>query len=113
MVKPISFKEDIMFARIATFRLEPAQREQVIELVRQVAVPANQQLPGFRGLRCLLDRQGGSGMNITFWENEADLQAAADASRQASQRAEALHLEPASHAEFEVVVDVSDAERAW
>ena len=65
-----------MYARMSTFRVEPAKLDHFADLVRESLLPAVTRQQGYlRGL-LLVDRATGQVMAVSVWETEADLQAA-------------------------------------
>ena len=65
-----------MYARVTTFRVEPAQLDAFAGRVRETLVSAVTQQRGHRGGLLLTDRATGKVMAINLWETESDLQAA-------------------------------------
>jgi len=80
--------------------------EKTTQVLREQALPAARNLPGFKGLLALADRDSGKGITITLWESEAALQKTeGDANRIRAQAADLTSSEVVSVDRFEVVLD--------
>jgi hypothetical protein len=55
--------------------MQPGKLEEVLQVIRDVVLPAARQAPGFKGLLMLTDPGTNQGIAIAFWESEADLHA--------------------------------------
>ncbi len=64
-----------MYARVTTFRMDPVQLDEALEVTRSAILPVMKQQQGFKGVLTLVDRQTGKATSITLWETEADLKA--------------------------------------
>ena len=62
-----------MIVRLTIFRYDPARHQEVAQLSERQLLPAFRRLPGFRRATTAMDRDAGSGVSITEWD---DLQAA-------------------------------------
>lgn len=62
-----------MNARVITVQTQPGRQEELLNVVKDVVVPAAQHQPGFRGMLRLTDATTGKAINITLWESEDDL----------------------------------------
>ena len=68
-----------MFARVHVLQMTPEQQDQGLEIVRDQLLPWLRDSSGYRGLIRLADREGGKTLVITFWADEASLEASAEA----------------------------------
>jgi heme-degrading monooxygenase HmoA len=59
-----------MFARIGTWHGSPEDLENWVARAREVVKPKVQHQPGLAAAYWLVDREGGKGLTITFWESE-------------------------------------------
>ncbi len=73
-----------MFARISTWRGWPADLEKWVARGSAVAKSNIRQQPGLAAAYWLVDREGGKGLTITFWESEEAMRAS-EASRSQGQ----------------------------
>jgi heme-degrading monooxygenase HmoA len=64
-----------MFARISTWHGWPDDLEDWVARSSEVAKPTIQQQPGLAAAYWLVDREGGKGLTITFWESEEAMRA--------------------------------------
>jgi heme-degrading monooxygenase HmoA len=64
-----------MFARIGTWQGSPEDLENWIARADEVVKPKVQQQPGLAAAYWLVDREGGKGLTITFWESEEAMRA--------------------------------------
>ena len=67
-----------MVARVTTSQRSPADEAKLF--IEEYAIPSLQKIDGFRGAFFLADREQGTGISITLWEDAA----AAEASDHAS-----------------------------
>ena len=65
-----------MYARVSTFRVEPARLAHFAAMVRESLLPAVERQRGYRGGLLLADRATGQVMAVSLWETAADLTAA-------------------------------------
>ena len=79
-----------MHARIGTFQIEALRLDQVVELFRGPVFDAFSRHKGFLGYQSYVDRAQGRMVGISLWESLGDLQASAEAARQAREQAVAL-----------------------
>ncbi len=68
-----------MYARISTLEGSPEHIDEGPRQVRQNVLPQLQQQEGFKGMVALANRQTGTTLGITFWENEEALKASEEA----------------------------------
>lgn len=95
-----------MNARIGRVSFSPEQAEEVASHVREQIVPRYEDADGFKGFTLLLDRSGGNGLGISFWESEQAMHATDELSDQARQgAAEAGSGSDQGVEHFEVVID--------
>jgi heme-degrading monooxygenase HmoA len=64
-----------MHARIGRVSFSPDKADEVAQNVKQNVVPRLEQQDGFKGFTLLLDKSGGEGVGISFWESEEALRA--------------------------------------
>jgi hypothetical protein len=66
-----------MFARIAMFEsTDPAADEKLMDQVGEIVEPIMQGMKGYQGHMELVDRNSGKSLSITFFDSEANAQAA-------------------------------------
>ena len=75
-----------MYARIGTWHGTADELERWVTRAREHVKPSLQQDSGLAAAYWLVDREGGKGLIITLWENEAAM-LASEASRARRQRA--------------------------
>ncbi len=68
-----------MYARISTLEGSPEHIDEGLRQVRQNVLPQLHQQEGFKGMVALANRQTGTTLGITFWENEQALKASEEA----------------------------------
>ena len=68
-----------MFARVTSFEGAPERIDEGLRIYREEVGPWLRDASGFRGFIALIDREGETGIGISFWATEEDM--AADASR--------------------------------
>ena len=68
-----------MRARISTLEGSPEHIDEGLRQVRENVLPQLQQQEGFKGMVALANRQTGTTLGITFWENEEALKASEEA----------------------------------
>lgn len=64
-----------MYARVVTVMIRPGKTEGMIEIFRDVLIPALLQQEGFCEARLLTDAESGRGVMITHWKSETQLRA--------------------------------------
>jgi heme-degrading monooxygenase HmoA len=64
-----------MFARIGTWHGSPEDLENWVARASEVVKPKVQHQPGLAAAYWLVDREGGKGLTITFWESEEAMRA--------------------------------------
>jgi heme-degrading monooxygenase HmoA len=95
-----------MHARIGRVSFSPDKADQLANHVRDTIVPEYQQKNGFKGFTLLIDRQGGEGLGISFWESEEAMRATDDVGDRARQgAAEAGSGSDQGAQRFEVAID--------
>ncbi len=95
-----------MHARIGRVSFSSDRAEEVISHVRNNVVPEYDRSEGFKGFTLLMDRSGGNGIGISFWESEESMTATDDLGDQARQgAAEAGVGQDEGAARFEVAID--------
>jgi heme-degrading monooxygenase HmoA len=95
-----------MNARIGRVSFSSEHADDVIRHVREEIVPKYEESQGFKGFTLLLDRSGGQGIGISFWESESAMRATDDLGDQARRGAAAAGSgddQGAQH--FEVAID--------
>lgn len=95
-----------MNARIGRISFSPDKADEVAAHVRDNVVPKYEGTDGFKGFTLLLDRSGGEGIGISFWETEDAMRATEDLADQARQgAAEAGSGSDQGPQHFEVAID--------
>ncbi len=79
-----------MHARVVTNQLQPGKADEWAALFRDTIVPASSKQKGFRGALALTDPHNGRSIGITFWDNEAALQATESSSSYQEQIAKVI-----------------------
>jgi heme-degrading monooxygenase HmoA len=95
-----------MNARIGRIAFSPEKADDVVSHVREKIVPKYEESDGFKGFTLLLDRSGGEGIGISFWDSEDAMRATdelGDQARQGAAEAGAGSDEGKGH--FEVAID--------
>lgn len=64
-----------MHARTGRVSFSPEKADELVSHVRETIVPKYEGSEGFKGFTLLLDRSGGEGIGISFWETEEAMQA--------------------------------------
>jgi heme-degrading monooxygenase HmoA len=64
-----------MNARMGTISFSSDKADDVIRHVQSEVVPKYEASDGFKGFTLLLDRSGGHGIGISFWESEGAMHA--------------------------------------
>jgi len=80
------------YARVLTTTAQPGKMDEGMQIVRDTALPAARQQPGFKGGLWLLDRSTGKIMSITLWATEADLLAGESSGYYQAQIAKVAHV---------------------
>jgi heme-degrading monooxygenase HmoA len=95
-----------MHARIGRISFSPDKADEVEAHVRENVVPKYEGTDGFKGFTLLLDRSGGNGVGISFWETEQAMRASDELGDQARQgAAEAGSGSDQGAQRFEVAID--------
>jgi heme-degrading monooxygenase HmoA len=95
-----------MHARMGRITFSPEKADDVESHVNGTVVPRYEDADGFKGFTLLLDRSGGQGVGISFWESEDAMLATDDIGDQARQgAAEAGSGSDQGRQYFEVVID--------
>lgn len=68
-----------MFARVSTYRGDPAQIDEGLDRARQDIIPRVRQLDGFKGIYYLVDRESGKALSVVFYETEEAMRASEEA----------------------------------
>jgi heme-degrading monooxygenase HmoA len=63
-----------MHARMFEFEGSAAEIEAAVELARAEILPLERQMPGFRGLLLLADRDAGRLVSLSLWDSEELMQ---------------------------------------
>jgi hypothetical protein len=71
-----------VFARVSTFRGDPAQIDQGINYIRESVLPSVRPDEGLEGVYHLVDRQSGKAISITLWESEEAMRATEEEANQ-------------------------------
>ena len=95
-----------MHARMGRVTFESEKADDVARHVEANVVPSFEGTDGFKGFTLLLDRSGGQGVGISFWESEDAMRASDALGDQARQgAAEAGSGSDQGRQYFEVVID--------
>ena len=95
-----------MHARMGRITFSPDKADDVTRHVEESIVPSYEGTDGFKGFTLLLDRSGGQGVGISFWESEDAMRASDALGDQARQgAAEAGEGSDQGRQYFEVPVD--------
>ena len=70
-----------MFARLGTWRGSAEELERWIERAREHVKPSIREDTGLTAAYWLVDRAGGKGLIVTFWESEEAMRASEEARR--------------------------------
>jgi heme-degrading monooxygenase HmoA len=76
-----------MHARAGRVSFSADKADELVSHVRETIVPKYESSEGFKGFTLLLDRSGGQGIGISFWESEESMQATDSLGDQARQGA--------------------------
>jgi heme-degrading monooxygenase HmoA len=68
-----------MFARVTDFQSSPDRLDGLITIYKEQLVPTLRALPGYVGAALLVDRAGGAGHAISYWDSPESMQASEDA----------------------------------
>ena len=68
-----------MFARLGAWQGSADELERWIARAREHVKPSIQQDPGLKAAYWLVDRDGGKGLIVTFWESEEAMRASEEA----------------------------------
>ena len=79
-----------MYARIGTFKVNPAQLGAAVEHFRINAVEAFSSHDGFLGYQAYVDKKGGRIVGISRWTSREALEASGESARRILQRANEL-----------------------
>ena len=92
-----------MFARVSTLHGPPELLEANLAVIRQEALPAFRERPGFKGLLSLVNQERGTSITVSLWLSEADMQASdMEAQSLRAEAAEAGHDQILSVERYEV-----------
>ncbi len=73
-----------MHARVTTVKGPPESVDQAVQVIQEQVLPRARELPGYKGVLSVANRQTGDGWTATLWESEEAMAAsdeAADAMR--------------------------------
>ena len=95
-----------MHARTGRISFSPEKADEVVSHVRETIVPKYEQSDGFKGFTLLLDRSGGEGIGISFWDSEDAMRATDELGNQAREgAADAGSGQDRGAERFEVAID--------
>jgi heme-degrading monooxygenase HmoA len=63
-----------LYARMTTIHSPRERMDAGLDKVREDILPSMRQIPGFKGIIGLVDRNANSGITISFWEDEQAMQ---------------------------------------
>jgi len=94
-----------VFARVSTYRGDPAQIDAGLAHAREKILPRVQQVGGFEGAYYLVDRESGKALTITLWESEEAMRASEEeANRLRSESADAISATVEGVERYEVAI---------
>ena len=95
-----------MYARVINIYIKPGSMDEGINIYENAIVPAMRQQPGFKGTTLLTNRDANTGISISLWETEADMQAGEASGYLQEQLGKAAKLfsAPPTNAHYEVSV---------
>ena len=67
-----------MHARSGSFQVSPEKLDDAIARFEEEMIPRYRERPGYKGFSMLVDRGSGDVQGLSFWDSEADMQAAED-----------------------------------
>jgi heme-degrading monooxygenase HmoA len=95
-----------MHARIGRISFSPDRADEVTSHVEEKIVPSYEDRDGFKGFTLMLDKSGGHGVGISFWESEEAMHATDELGDEARRgAAEAGSGSDEGREFFEVVID--------
>lgn len=98
-----------MNARMGRVDFQPDKADEVVSHVRENVVPQYEGTDGFKGFTLLLDRSGGEGIGISFWESEDAMRASDEiGDRARAGAAEAGAGSDKGRSYFEVAIDTME-----
>ena len=59
-----------MHARSAVVEMAAEKIDDVVRQFQEEALPRYREIPGYRGFKLLVDREGGKALGVSFWETE-------------------------------------------
>jgi heme-degrading monooxygenase HmoA len=93
-------------ARTGRVSFSADKADDVVDHIRDTILPKYEQSDGFKGFTLLLDRSGGEGIGISFWETEEAMRATDELGNQAREgAAEAGSGRDQGAERFEVAID--------
>jgi len=72
-----------MHARMGRVSFEREKADEMVSHVKDTIVPTYEGMDGFKGFTLLVDRDGGVGIGISFWESEDAVRASDQAGDEA------------------------------
>ncbi len=95
-----------MHARAINVQAQPGRLPELLELIRDSVGPTVKQLPGWKSVTLLADRDAERVLTVTTWDTEADARAVDgnDAARAQFARVMPLLAAPPALAIYEVIV---------
>ena len=95
-----------MHARIGRVSFDTDKADEVTKHVRENVVSSYEGADGFKGFTLLMDRAGGEGIGISFWESEDAMRASDELGDQARKgAAEAGSGSDQGRGHYEVTID--------
>jgi heme-degrading monooxygenase HmoA len=70
-----------MHARMFAFEGSPEEIEAAIALAQEQILPLERQMPGFRGLILLSDKEAGRLVSLSLWESEEQMRQSEESAR--------------------------------
>lgn len=67
-----------MYARMTTIHSPRERMDEGLDKVREDILPSMKQMPGFKGIIGLVDRNANTGITLSLWEDEQTMQQGED-----------------------------------
>jgi heme-degrading monooxygenase HmoA len=70
-----------MHARMFAFEGSPDEIESAVAMAREQILPLEREMPGFRGLIVLTDKEAGRVVSVSLWESEEQMRGSEESAR--------------------------------
>jgi quinol monooxygenase YgiN len=96
----------MMYARVTSATIHKDRLDELSALMETSIIPVLEQQAGFAGYFLLVDPETGSGLNVTLWQSEADMNASESSNfyQQQVNKAAALMAAPSTFSTYQVVI---------